>query len=223
MALSFLLLLERESTAPASRSKVPMFTEDALAQFGKSCGTLTKDDAFFLLEEAKFLFHTYWTTGQSREGDGQSLEQPCSSTLSEVVLIIAKLLCEAGYWDLASGLVDDVQSKIRDCAASLSPALVLGRWAVNIHRSMSSGEENGQAFTECARTLRSLPGGFSDWDARAVLEGCGLVVWAVEAGQNKGLSGPVLLAWFSFLEEHQELLLKRLQKVSMIIVLCISL
>uniref|UniRef100_A0A4W5M5H5 separase n=1 Tax=Hucho hucho TaxID=62062 RepID=A0A4W5M5H5_9TELE len=213
-ALSFLLLLDRERTSPPSCSKTPIYMEDALAEFEKGCGTLTKDDASLILEETHRHLLSPWAGG--RGGDGQPSGRPCLSTLCEVVLITSKHLSKAGFWSLAAVLVGGALGKVRNSTDGLSQALVLGRLAVDIHRSMSSGEESGQAFTECARTLRSLPNTLGTREAHVILEGCSLVVWAVEAGQSKGLSGAVLLAWFSFLEEHQELMQKRLQKVSVI-------
>uniref|UniRef100_A0AAZ3RPI9 separase n=1 Tax=Oncorhynchus tshawytscha TaxID=74940 RepID=A0AAZ3RPI9_ONCTS len=212
-ALSFLLLLDRERTSPPSCSKTPIYVEDALTEFEKGCGTLTKEDASLILEETHRHLLSPWAGGRGR--DGQPSGRPCLSTLCEVVLITSKLLSKAGFWSLAAGLVGGALGKVRNSTDCLSPALVLGRLAVDIHRSMSSGEESGQAFTECARTLRSLPNTLGDREAHVILEGCSLVVWAVEAGQSKGLSGAVLLAWFSFLEEHQELMQKRLQKVNL--------
>ncbi|XP_071231967.1 separin [Salvelinus alpinus] len=209
-ALSFLLLLDRERTSPPSSFKTPIYLEDALTEFEKGCGTLTKEDASLILEETHRHLLSPWAGG--RGGDGQPSGRPCLSTLCEVVLITSKLLSKASFWSLAAGLVGGALGKVRNSTDGLSPGLMLGRLAVDIHRSMSSGEESGQAFTECARTLRSLPNTLGDREAHVILEGCSLVVWAVEAGQSKGLSGAVLLAWFSFLEEHQELMQKRLQK-----------
>lgn len=191
-----------------------MYVEDALTEFEKGCGSLTKEDASLILEETHRHLLSPWAGGWG--GDGQPSGRPCLSTLCEVVLITSKLLSKAGFWSLAEGLVGGALGKVRNSTDGLSPALVLGRLAVDIHRSMSSGVESGQAFTECARTLRSLPNTLGDRQAHVILEGCSLVVWAVEAGQSKGLSGAVLLAWFSFLEEHQEFMQKRLQKVSVI-------
>ncbi|KAM4612859.1 separin [Polymixia lowei] len=208
-ALCFLLLLDRDITVSPYCSKAPMYTEDALAEFEKGCGTLNKEDASFLLQEMRTLFHTCWP---GREEGGQSIEQPSLPALSQVVLITVKLLCKSGYWDLASGLINEVKGNVRHCGDCSGTALVLGRWAVKIHGAMRSGEDTGRAFTECARALRSLPADLADQEAHAMLEGCSLVVWAVEGGETKGLSGPVLLASFSFLEEHQEQILKRLQK-----------
>ncbi|XP_044204007.1 separin [Thunnus albacares] len=212
-ALSFLLLLDTESATP-SFSKAPIYTEDAVAEFERSCEVLTKEDASFLLQEMHTLFYRCWTGGQGCEGDGskQLIETSVLHTLSEVVLIIVKVLCKSGHYDLASTFLNEIESKVRDCADCQCTALVLGKWAVKVHSTMKSKEESGQALTECARALRSLSNDLGDREAHAVLEGCGLVVWAVESGHSKALSGPVLLAWFSFLEEHQERILKVLKK-----------
>ncbi|XP_010879832.2 separin [Esox lucius] len=209
LALSFLLLLERDCMPTSSCSKTPLYVGEALVEFEKGCErALTKEDASFILQET----HSYLLPSCPSES-GQKVEpseQPCLSTLSEVVLIVSKLLLKAGFWSMASGLLEGSLGKVSNCPHTTSPGLVLGRWAVDIHRSMSHGQGNGRAFTECARTLRSLPDTLVEREACVVLEGCRLVVSAVETGQV--LSGTVLLAWFSFLEEYQELIQKRLQK-----------
>ncbi|KAM6980765.1 separin [Aplochiton taeniatus] len=211
-ALSFLLLLDRESTSPMSYSKVPMYTGNALAEFEQGCGKLTEKDAALLLHETLSHLNTICARGQDGAGDGESVGWSCLPALSEVLLVITKCLCKAGHWTVALNLIDRAKSKLK---GSLSPVLVLGRWAVNIHRSISSGEDCGEALKECARALRSLPAGLGEQETHAVLEGCSLVVWAVDAEQRKGMSGAVLLAWFSFLEEHQELIQKILQRNSL--------
>ncbi|XP_051271664.1 separin isoform X1 [Dicentrarchus labrax] len=215
-ALSFLLLLDTES-ATASISKAPIYTEDAITEYESSCGAITKDDAAFLLQEMHTLFSRCWTGGRGCEVDGskRSAETSVLYVLSEMVLIIVKVLCKASHHDSAFIFVNDIESKIRDCADCQCTAAVLGKWAVKISSTMKAGGECGQALTECARALRSLSADVGYREAHAVLEGCGLVVWAVESGQSKGLSGPVLLAWFSFLEEHQELISKMLKKLSL--------
>ncbi|CAK6955656.1 separin [Scomber scombrus] len=214
-ALSFLLLLETESATP-SFSKAPIYTEDAIAEFRRSCEALTKEDASFIFQEIHTLFYRCWMGGQGCEGDKSKQPSKTSGlhTLSEMVLIIVKVLCKSSHFDLASTFLNEIENKVRDCADSQCTALVLGKWAVKIHSTMKSGEESGQALTECARALRSLSADPGDREAHAVMEGCGLVVWAVESGHSKALSGPVLLAWFSFLEEHQERILKVLKKNS---------
>ncbi|KAG8007881.1 Separin [Nibea albiflora] len=212
-ALSFLLLLDAES-ASTPISKAPIYAEDAVTEFESSCGAMTKDDADFLLQEMRALFKRCWTASEGCKGDRseQSAETSGLYVLSEMVLIVLKVLCKAGHYGPASTLVHEIESRIRDRADGQCTVAALGKWAVKIHSAMKAGGESGQALTECARALRSLPAVLGDQEAHAVLEGCGLVVWAVESGHSKGLSGSVLLAWFSFLEEHQERLLKMLKK-----------
>lgn len=213
-ALSFLLLLDTESVTP-SFSKVPIYTEDAIAELESSCEAVTKDDASFLLQEMHTLFNRCWTGGQGCDGDQskQSTETSTLYPLFEMVLIVVKLLCKAGHYDLAFTFLSDIESKAADCHCT---AMVLGKWAVKIHSTMKAGGESGQALTQCARALRSLSADLGDREAHAMLEGCGLVIWAVESGHSKGISGPVLLAWFSFCEEHQERLVKTLKKVGIV-------
>ncbi|XP_038552604.1 separin [Micropterus salmoides] len=208
-ALSFLLLLDTQNATP-SISKAPIYTEDAITEFESSCGSITKDDASFLLQEIHTLFNRFWPGVRGSEGDGskQSTETSNLYMLAEMVLIITKLLCKAGHYDLASNFLNEIESKV-SCMA-----VVLGKWAVKIHSAMTAGGESGQALTKCARALRSLSADLGHREAHAVLEGCGLVVWAVESGHSKGLSGSVLLAWFSFLEEYQERILTVLKKNS---------
>ncbi|XP_073323552.1 separin isoform X2 [Pagrus major] len=214
-ALSFLLLLDTESATP-SVSKAPIYTEDSITEFESSCGVMSKDDASFLIQEMQTLFDKCWMGVQRGEEDGskQSAETSSLYVLSEMVLIVVKVLCKAGHYDQASSFVNEFESRFRNCTDCQCTAAVLGKWAVKIHTTMKAGGESGQALTECARALRSLSADLGEREAHAVLEGCGLVVWAVESGYSKGLSAPVLLSWFSFLEEHQERILKVLKKPS---------
>ncbi|CAL8335764.1 unnamed protein product [Lota lota] len=208
-ALKFLLLLESGDTAPLSCSKG---ADDAFAAFQKARGALTTDDGSFVLRETLAFFHACWRSGQC--GSGEFLGHASLPALSKVVVATAKLLCKAGFSQLASSLVDEVEGKARrcaDCRRHLMP-VELARWAVKVHASEDLAQERGQAFTECARALRSLPGHPEPQQTDAVLEACGLVLWAVEAAHCSKLPAPVLLAWFSFLEEHQELITKALQK-----------
>lgn len=216
-ALSFLLLLDTESAIP-SISKTPIYTEDAVTEFESSCVAITKDDAAFLIKEMHTLFNRCWTIGRGCEGDEskQSAETSSLYVLSEMVLIIVKVLCKVAHYDLATTFVNEFESKVRDCADCPCTAAVIGKWAVRIHSTMKTDRESGQALTECARALRSLSSDLGDREAHSVLEGCRLVMWAVESGHSKELSGPVLLAWFSFLEEHQERILKSLKKASVV-------
>ncbi|XP_041639099.1 separin [Cheilinus undulatus] len=209
-ALHFLLLLDKDSDAPLI-SKAPIYTEDAINGFESSCGVITKEDASLLLQEMQSLFNNFWTVGCGFEGDGlkQSTEASSLYVLSEMVLVIVKVLCKAGHHDLALTFMNEIEQKVKDFPCV---TLALGKWAVKIHYTIKAGDKSSQAFKECARALRSLSADLGDQEAHAVLEGCGLVTWAVESGNSKGFSGPVLLAWFSFLEEYQEQMLKVLKK-----------
>lgn len=216
-ALSFLLLLDAESGAP-SMSKLSIYTEDAVTEFESSCGAITKDDAAFLLKEMHAVFDRCLADGRGRVEDGA--EQPPEMSglfvVSEMVLIIVKVLCKASHYILADTLINEFETKFSDCADRHCTATVLGKWAVKIYSSMKTGGESGQALTECARILRALSSDLGDKEAHLVLEGCRLVVWAVESGHGKELSAPVLLAWFSFLEEHQECIIKTMKKASVL-------
>lgn len=217
-ALSFLLLLDTKSTS-LSISKTSIYTEDAITEFESSCGATTKDDATFLLKEIHMLFNRYNPVGEDckRDGSKQS-EMSGLFVISEMVLIITKMLCKGGHHDLATSFISEFESKFRDWAEYHCTAAALGRWAIKIHSSMKTNGETSHAMTECARALRSLSSELRDREAHSVLEGCRLIVWAVESGHSnrKELSGPVLLAWFSFLEEHQELILRTLNKACII-------
>lgn len=213
-ALSFLLLLDTDSATP-SISKAPIYTEDAITEFESSFETVTKDDASFLLQKMQTLFNRCWT-GSDGAGSKQLSVASSIYTLSEMALIIVKMLCKFAHYDLASTFLSEIESKLKDLADCQCTAVVLGKWAVKIHSTMKAGVESGPALTECARALRSLSADLGDREAHAVLEACGLVLWAVESDHSNGLSGPVLLAFFSFLEEHQEQIIKVLKKVSVI-------
>ncbi|XP_028263041.1 separin [Parambassis ranga] len=214
-ALSFLLLLDMKSTTPTA-SKAPIYIDHAIAEFESSCGQVTTENASLLLKEIQTLFNRCWTDGQGSEENDSKLSVEGSSffAISEMVLIVAKALCKAGQYSLASAFLKDIERKVTDCIDSQCTALIIGKQGVKIHKMIKAGDESRQALTECARALRSLSADLSDKEAHAVLEGCSMVVWAVESGQNKGLSGPVLLALFSFLEEYQDRLVKVLNKNS---------
>ncbi|KAM3621454.1 uncharacterized protein V6R79_011383 [Siganus canaliculatus] len=211
-ALSFLMLLDTGSV-PTSISKVPVYADDAIREFESSCAALTKHDAAFLLQEMHTLCNKFWAVD---EGDTMkpSVETSSLYVLSEIVVILVKALSKAGHYDPASKFMNEIESKVRDCADCNCAALTLCKQAITIHSAMKAGKESGQALTECARALRSLSADLGDRESHAVLEGCGLVMWAVENGHNKELSGPVLLACFSFLEEQQERMFKTLKKGS---------
>ncbi|XP_029948057.1 separin [Salarias fasciatus] len=208
-ALGFLLLLDTDGASQPSL-KSPKYAVDAITEFEKNCGEVTKDDGHFLLQEMRTSFNRCWPSSQRGEVDESKQFRQTSNVyaLSEMALTVVKLLCKAGLYTMASAFLKEIQSKISDCDRCRCTALVLGKWGVKIHSAAKAGKEEGQALTECARALRSLPTTLEDRESHAVLEGCSLVVWAVESGNNKGQSGPALLALFSFQEEHQELILK---------------
>lgn len=211
-ALSFLLLLDTESGS-SSVSKISIYTEDAITEFESGCGSISKDDATFLVKEIHTVFSRCASDGQSdRAKEATEMSSVC--VVSEMVLIAIKALCKASHYTLAGTLVNDFETMFRDCADCDFAAVAIGKWAIKIHFSLKTGGEAGQALTECARILRALSSDLGDKEAHLVLEACRLVVWAVESGHGKQLSGPVLLAWFSFLEEHQECVLKTMKKAS---------
>ncbi|CAJ1051098.1 separin [Xyrichtys novacula] len=212
-ALSFLLLLDTDSSIP-SLSKAPIYTEDAINEYESSCRGISTDDASFLLQEMNTLFSSCWTSGQSCDGDRskQSAVTSSSYVLSEMVLVIVKLLCKTCHHGPAFTFLNDIESKFMDHADCQHTAIMLGKWAVKFHSTVKAGGESSQALKECARALRSLSADLGNQEAHSVLEGCGLVMWVVESGNTKGLSGPVLLAWFSFLEEYQEQIMRMLKK-----------
>uniref|UniRef100_A0A3Q1GQH6 separase n=1 Tax=Acanthochromis polyacanthus TaxID=80966 RepID=A0A3Q1GQH6_9TELE len=152
-------------------------------------------------------------------------------TYTEDAITAFKSSCETMTKEDASFLIEEIQTLFNRCwtgghssegdgskqCADASSFYLLFEvaliWGIKIHSAVKAGEESGQAFTECARALRSVSADLGDREAHAVLEGCSLVVWAVESGHNKGFSGPALLALFSFLEEHQIRIMKGLKKV----------
>ncbi|XP_056886667.1 separin isoform X2 [Takifugu flavidus] len=213
-ALSFLLLLDTESGSP-SVSKISIYTEDAITEFESGCGSMTKDDATFLVKEMHTVFSRCASDGRGHDGAKEPTEMSSVCVVSEMVQIVIKALCKASHYTLAGTLVNEFETKVRDCADCYFAAAALGKWAIKIHFSLKTGGDGGQPLTECARILRALSSDLGDKEAQLVLEGCRLVVWAVESGHGKQLSGPVLLAWFSFLEEHQECLLKTMKKNSL--------
>ncbi|KAJ0069122.1 hypothetical protein NL108_018148, partial [Boleophthalmus pectinirostris] len=212
-ALSFLLLLDPESDN-SSPLKAPVYAQDAIGQFENN-RSLTKEDSIFLSEEIHKCFSKFWTTGKAvdESGDNQHREKSNLQPIFHIIIIVTKVLCKAGHYDTATSLLENIESKVKALPDCPSAALVLGRLAVKIHVSMKESREFGQYLTECARALRSLEviGGT---EANAVLEACGLVVWAVENSHTTALSGTLLLSWFSFLEEHQECISKVLKKNS---------
>ena len=214
-ALSFLLLLGREITVPPCYTKVPAYTEQAFTEFQKGRKAMAKNDASFLLQEVRHLFHGCMTACQSWEGDTrQSFVHSSLLSLSEVVLITVKLLCKEGHWALASVLLDEVDREVVRNDVLHSTIVALGKLSVTIYSSGSSGEDIGHCLTMCVRALRCIPADLGDRESHAVVQASSLVQWAVEAAQPGVLNAPNLLAWFSSLEEHQERIQRRIQMVS---------
>lgn len=210
LALSFLLLLETDC-ASSIVYKAPRYADDAIKEFENSCKSTSEDDAAFLVDEMQRLINRCLSGNQGQEKSDSS---PRLLVLSEMVLTFLKLLCKVDLHHCGTVLVTDFERKAKERADFQCTAIVLGKTAVKIHSALKSGGDDCQALTDCARALRSLPPDLGDREAHSVLEGCRLVVWVVESGHSKKLTGPMLLSWFSFLEEHQELLLKTLKKNS---------
>lgn len=216
-ALSFLLLLGTDS-ANATICKAPLYADDAFREFEASCKAISEDDAAFFVDEMQMLINGGLTAYQShKNNDSSSLRL---LLLSEMVLSFLKLLCKVDRHHRGTTLATDFERRAKEFSDFQSTTLVLGKLAVKIHSAFKSGGENCQALTECARALRSLPTDIGDQEAHSILEACRLVVWGVESGHSNKLSGPMLLSWFSFLEEHQELLLKTLKKASEVVSVC---
>lgn len=198
-ALAFLLLLNTETCF----SKIPAYSDEAITEFESDCESLTMEDASFILQEVHTLLNRGWAIGLGCNENGPT---PSLFVLSELALTVVKVLCVTGHNELVSSFLNIIERKVRDCGDSQCTPLLLGKWAVKLHSVMKAGEECSQGLTECTRALRLCSADLGDQEAHAVLEGCGLVTWAVESTHKNGLSGPVLLACFSFLEEHQNLI-----------------
>lgn len=199
--LSFLLLLESESDTPASKASV--YTQDAITSFESSCGAVTKEDASFLLQEVQTLFNRTSAGGQTCGEEAKLRLVTRFYVLSEIVLLSVKSVCKAGHHGLAYPFLDEAEAKISKYVGFQWIPLVLGKWGVKIHSAKKANKDCRQALTECARSLRSLSAGLGFREGHAVAEGCNLVVWAVDSGHSKELSGAELLALYSFLEEYQ--------------------
>ncbi|XP_067229495.1 separin isoform X1 [Chanodichthys erythropterus] len=199
-ALTF-KLLEQGSSSACFPSKVPLFVEEAVVEFERSCGCFTHDDVSFLTSELRELFFGPLINPQDSAVTCPSLAVRC-----EVVFKVCKLLCKSRFSAEAVGLLRGTLEGV-DGHVGLHSALSLADCAVQLQCALSSGGECSKAFTECARALRVLPHAVSAPEFHALLEACQLVVWSLEAGQCKGMDLTTLLACFSFLEEYQELLL----------------
>uniref|UniRef100_A0A3B1ISX3 separase n=1 Tax=Astyanax mexicanus TaxID=7994 RepID=A0A3B1ISX3_ASTMX len=204
-------LLFRLMEGTSNTSKVPLFVEEVVGEFERACGGLSQDDAAFLLSELQMRFLSP-PLGENAGGDCVQM-LPFLAVRCQVIFKVCKLLCKGKFWTEASGLVDSAVAMVRRLCDILCPSLGLAAHAVQLQCALTSGDECSKAFTDCARILRGLPATMRDIEAHTLLEACQLVVWAIEAGQTKGMDRTTLLACFSFLEEYQEILLKQ-QKVS---------
>lgn len=204
-ALTF-RLLEQGSSSSSSPSKVPLFIEEAVVEYERSCGSFTQDDVSFLTSELRELFSGALFDLQDSASTTSLLAVWC-----EVAFKVSKLLCKSRFSAEAVELLRGTLKKV-DGHVGLRLALGLADHAVQMQCVLSSGGECSKSFTECARALRMLPRGISSSESHALLEACQLVVWTLEASQCKGMDVTTLLACFSFLEEYQEFLLTQ-QKV----------
>ncbi|XP_051996262.1 separin [Xyrauchen texanus] len=202
-ALTF-RLLEQESSSASSPSKVPLFVQEAIGEYERSCGTLTQDDVSFLTSELQELILSPFINPS--EGRDSALISPSLPVRCEVVFKVCKLLCKSQFSAEALELLHKILEGVKD-HGGLHSALSLVDRAVQLQCALSSGGECSKSFTECARILRGLSTAMSAPECHAILEACHLVIWALEAGQSKGMSIATLLTCFSFLEEYQELLL----------------
>lgn len=182
--------------------------EEALSEFERARGSLSQDDAAFLLSEFQTRF-----LGAHVEQD-QALTPLVLAVRCEAVVMVCKPLCKNRLWDEAARLLDGAQECVRKLGGGLCPALGVASRAVRLHRDLGTGRECSKAYTDCARILRGLPAALCEAESHALLEACQLIVWATEAGQTKGMGGATLLASFSYWEEYQEFLIK-LQQVSL--------
>lgn len=201
-ALRFLALLDTASAASPLDSKVPGYAEDALSEFGKTCGTLTEDDASFLVRESQSFFCDLLGAGATGPG--------LCGWFPLVMLHACRLLCKASLWSQASELIKGAAVWLKETPVSFRH---FAGWVVDVHSLLASGEDCAATLTECARAIRCLPDSFSDQERHAFLQASQLVASAFEINQGKVLRGTSLLALFSFLEEYQELLHKHLSKV----------
>ncbi|XP_077458989.1 separin [Stigmatopora argus] len=215
-ALKFHLLLGNE-TAILSLSKAHVYLEVAVNEFVKTWDARSEEDASFLLSEIHNLFSGFGHGSQGCQVDGlmQFTDKFSMHTLIEMALVIVKMLCTAAHHSLASIFLSDIVDKVKNNAGSPTAALELGKFAIEIHSVVKPDEQSDKPLIECARVLCSLPLKLSEREAYSVLEGCELVSWVVENCHKKGFKGPVLLAWFAFVKEHQEWII-RILKSSML-------
>ncbi|XP_057700846.1 separin [Corythoichthys intestinalis] len=211
-ALNFHLLLDNE-TATLLLSKAHVYLEFAVNEFVKTWEAGSEEDASFVLNEIRTLFSSFWHSGQGRKIDGstQFTDKLGIYTFIEMALVVVKMLCKTGHYSLASVFLNDIVDKVKNNPDCQAAALKLGKSAIKIHSMITPEELSDKPLRECTRVLRSLPLELGECEAYSVLEGCELVCWVVENCYKKGFNATVLLAWLSFLEEHQELIMRILK------------
>ncbi|XP_007566156.1 separin [Poecilia formosa] len=215
LTYSFLLLLESETETPVSL-KASEYMQDAITAFESSLEVLTMDGASYLLEEIKTMINRTNAGSETCEEGEKMQHLPLSRyyVLCEIILLSVKAICKVGYHNLARCFLTDVERMTVNRVGFPTTPLVLCKWGVMIHSAKRADEECREALKHCARILRSLSTELDFREGHTVLEVCNLLVWAVENGHSKELSGTELLALFSFLEEYQERTLRMLDKVS---------
>ncbi|KAM9813217.1 separin [Neosynchiropus ocellatus] len=199
-ALSFLILQDKEGTTSSS-SRVPKYAEDSISEFESNCDSVSAEDASFVLLEMSALFDRC-----------QNIHQGTLFTLFETTLVVVKMCSKAGHYDLAVKFLSETVNKVGGFGDRRCAALVLGKWAVKICSKKKAEKEIDEVLAKSVWTLKALSAELQQQEANAVLAGCAFVMWAVENGHRKALSGASLLSLFSFLEQLQDLLLKMLKK-----------
>lgn len=215
LTYSFLLLLESETETPASL-KTSEYMQDAITVFESSFKVLTIEEASYLLEEIKTMVKRTNAESETCE-EGEKIQHlPISRyyALSEIILLSVKAICKVGYHNLARCFLTDMERMTVNRVGFPTTPLVLCKRGIMIHSTKKADEECHEALKHCARILRSVSTELDFREGHTVLEVCNLLVWAVENGHSKELSGAELLALFSFLEEYQERTLRMLDKVS---------
>ncbi|KAI5621014.1 separin isoform X1 [Silurus asotus] len=144
-ALRFRLL---ETTCSAS-CKVPAFVEEVVSEYERACGSLSQDDAAFILSEFRTRFFG------ADVGRDCALTPPLLGVRCEAVVKVCKPLCKNQLWDEAVRLVDGATECVRE-GEGLRSALELTARAPRLHRDLGSGAACSEAFTDCARILRAL-------------------------------------------------------------------
>ncbi|MBN3301728.1 ESPL1 protein, partial [Amia calva] len=207
--------------------------EAALMEYEANRGQLCEADATILLKEMdRFLLQPLLQRLRRSQGsrpDEGGLQPLCSwAVLCEIVLQNCKQFSKAGCWGMAATHLEQATAWGRELCPSthahtLCPclSLVLVRHGVSVLQALCAEGDCGQPLTQCARALRALPSSCAP--PLGMLGGCQFVAWALEAGlqrpegrsHTRVLNGPALLAWFSFSEEYQDLLQRRLDSVTL--------